>query len=59
MFLSLSEIEIRLKKLREQRANINATINYYEHLREQAITERYRGMYMNNDELNQRPTVRY
>lgn len=60
MFLSLSEIETRLKQLREQRANINQTIDYYEHMKQQAIDEHYRGKYtLSLEDSSQIPTARF
>ncbi len=60
MFLSLSEIDSNLKQLREKRANINSLIHYYEHMKQQAIAEHYRGQYtVKNTYPLDKPVVRY
>lgn len=62
MLKSYNEINEELRKLKEQRARINSLIDYYEHMKQQAIAKEYRGRYqLDNDvsDMLDRQTVRY
>ncbi|MWV44829.1 hypothetical protein GRF59_14505 [Paenibacillus sp. HJL G12] len=60
MLLSQKEVNEKLQKLREQRAQINEMIDYYEHMKQQAISEHYKGVYtLDSEKSHKRPIVRY